>query len=158
MAGMGFPTFVVDTGCVSSHTNLIIHITLDWWRRSSMISDSGKNVVCIAWLLIKLCVKESPSKHQSILAKVGSVAIVSFRDWWFLIYQFSGKMIRESLLCLFRNVVWFFPTVFFFILKTWSELANWDKTGPKWTSDNLWAFLSREAFITFQEHANLYVL
>ena len=38
VAGMGFPTFVADHGCVSSPPNMMIHMALDWWRRS-MISD-----------------------------------------------------------------------------------------------------------------------
>ena len=38
---MGFPTFVADHGCVSSPPNMMIHMALDWWRRS-MISDREK--------------------------------------------------------------------------------------------------------------------
>ena len=40
---MGFPTFVADHGCVSSSPNMMIHMALDWWRRS-MISDRGKKI------------------------------------------------------------------------------------------------------------------
>ena len=43
VASMGFPTFVADHGCVSSPPNMMIHMALDWWRRS-MISDRGKKL------------------------------------------------------------------------------------------------------------------
>ena len=40
---MGFPTFVTDHGCVSFPPNMMIHMVLDWWRRS-MISDRGEKI------------------------------------------------------------------------------------------------------------------
>ena len=41
VAGMGFPSFVADYGCVCSPPNMMIHMALDWWRRS-MIFDFQK--------------------------------------------------------------------------------------------------------------------
>ena len=50
VASMGFPTFVAHHGCVSSPPNMMMHMALDWWRRS-MISDRGWETL----LLVNLC-------------------------------------------------------------------------------------------------------
>ena len=57
VANMVFPTFVADHGCVSSPPNVMIHMALDWWRRS-MISERGNKILFIrrwysnSWFLV----------------------------------------------------------------------------------------------------------
>ena len=58
------------------------------------------------------------------------------------------------------NIVWHFPTVFFFliILISWSAIARWDKAGLKWTLDNLEHFCQWKSNYSFWRACNLYVL
>ena len=75
VAGMGFPTFVADHGCVSSPPNMMIHMALDWWRRSKdhMISKEKKCHVVEVRLLRFLARGVTPPKGSQDIPVITTV-------------------------------------------------------------------------------------
>ena len=69
VAGMGFPTFVADNGCVSSPSNMMIHKALDWWRRS-MISDRGKKEKKLKIVTPVTSIAPETLKHANWMSKI----------------------------------------------------------------------------------------